>query len=277
MEAYEKAFKIQRDVTRQIIKIVRRSARESGSAGQSEMVRWLATYLNSLDLTDSTVARQIENAFLDVYKKQGLAPFIYLNSGLNADKRIIEFMNTMISQLPRNVVITLNNLNKGAARLANMKSITNEQAVDIILKRKDFKGLVLYDSAGRPWTLSSIIKRNIRDQTKRVTRDCAVELGAYLGTTVYQVSQHVHPRPICSMYEHKLISDDTRIYIDSEGNKHEVILTSEIESYEYGGGLFGINCRHIKFPMVGGFTRPSKFDPLVDLANKMNNVEKKYK
>lgn len=277
MEAYELGFKIQRDVTKLIIKIAKASANEGGSTGQSALVRELAIYLNKLDLTDSTIAQSIENSFLDVYKRQGIAPFVYLSSGKITDKRIIDFTNTMIRQLPRNAVTTLNRLNNLAIRLANSKSITNEQALDIIINRPDFKGLTVSDAMGRNWKLSDVIKRNIRDQTKNSVRDSAEELGSYLGATVYEVSEHSGARPLCSIYQGKLISDGTREFVDYKGNTREVILTGTIESYEYGGGLFGNNCRHIKYPMVAGFSRPKNHDPLKEAALKIDAVEKKYK
>ena len=70
------------------------------------------------------------------------------------------------------------------------------------------------------------------------------------GNDLYQVSSHQGARPLCYPWQGKVISTSGRVGVahDLDGGEIPIHSESEIESFKWGGGLFGVNCGH--YPMV---------------------------
>ena len=107
------------------------------------------------------------------------------------------------------------------------------------------------------------MKRRLRDSIRENALTHADYLAQELNTNVYQVSEHQGARPLCSQDQGKIFSDDARELVDFKGNIVQVESWSN-STYGQPAGLFGFNCRHMKYPFVEGFELPSKIedDPL---------------
>ena len=138
--------------------------------------------------------------------------------------------------------------------------ITREQAVKILnVKDTEFKVTL---QNGKNWRFDALMKRRLRDSIRINALRHADSLAQELDTNVFQVSEHAGARPLCSQDQGKLFSDSTFKVEDFSGNIIEVENWNN-STYGQPAGLFGYNCRHMKYPYVEGIAIPShEDDPL---------------
>lgn len=120
------------------------------------------------------------------------------------------------------------------------------------------------DHGGHHWSPEAYVAMDTRTTMTNTGRAAVWEEADSFGVELYQVSSHDGARPLCYPWQGKIISRNgwTGTVEDGEGNKVTVHSESEIESFRYGGGLFGVNCGHYPIPFVPGFSRvrPPKQD-----------------
>ena len=120
------------------------------------------------------------------------------------------------------------------------------------------------DHGGHHWSPEAYVAMDMRTTMTNTARAAVWEQSEAAGVELYQVSRHDGARPLCYPWQGKIISRNgwTGEVEDGEGNKVTVHSESEIESFRYGGGLFGVNCGHYPMPFIPGFSRvrPPKQD-----------------
>lgn len=113
------------------------------------------------------------------------------------------------------------------------------------------------DHGGHHWSPEAYVAMDTRTTMTNTARDAVWEQSEAAGVELYQVSWHDGARPLCYPWQGKVISRNgwTGTVEDDEGNKVQVHSEDEIESFRYGGGLFGVNCGHYPIPFIPGFSR----------------------
>ena len=107
-----------------------------------------------------------------------------------------------------------------------------------------------YDSAMHHWRPETYVANVLRTTLSNTAREAVWERNEEWGNDIYQVSSHAGARPMCYPWQCKLLSrtNYSRDVTDLNGNTIHVHSQDEVESLEYGGGLFGNNCKH--YPMA---------------------------
>ena len=113
------------------------------------------------------------------------------------------------------------------------------------------------DHGGHHWSPEAYVAMDTRTTMTNTAREAVWEEADQFGVDLYQVSHHDGARPLCYPWQGKVISRNgwTGTVEDDEGNSVTVHSESEIESFRYGGGLFGVNCGHYPIPFIPGFSR----------------------
>ena len=158
-----------------------------------------------------------------------------------------------------------------SAKISNTQGILNTATGQIITGTASFNkvqrdavrrmvdnGITGYiDHGGHHWSPEAYVAMDMRTTMTNTAREAVWEQSDSVGCELYQVSWHDGARPLCYPWQGKVISRNgwTGTVEDDEGNKVQVHSESEIESFRYGGGLFGVNCGHYPIPFFPGFSR----------------------
>lgn len=158
-----------------------------------------------------------------------------------------------------------------ATRISNTQGILNTSTGKIItgvdsfnrvqhdaVRRMVANGLTGFiDHGGHHWSPEAYVAMDMRTTMTNTAREAVSERMNDYGCELYQVSWHDGARPLCYPWQGKIISRNgwTGTVQDDEGNSVQVHSESEIESFRYGGGLFGVNCGHYQIPFFPGFSR----------------------
>jgi len=131
------------------------------------------------------------------------------------------------------------------------------QAMRDAVRRMVDNGLTGFvDHGGHHWMPEAYVAMDIRTTMFNTAREAINERAQEYGCDLYQVSSHNGARPLCYPWQGKVISRSgwTGIVEDLDGNKITVHSEDEIESFRWGGGLFGVNCRHYPMNFIPGFS-----------------------
>ena len=158
-----------------------------------------------------------------------------------------------------------------SAKISNTQGILNTATGQIITGTASFNkvqrdavrrmvdnGITGYiDHGNHHWSPEAYVAMDMRTTMTNTAREAVWEQSDSVGCELYQVSWHDGARPLCYPWQGKVISRNgcTGTVEDDEGNKVQVHSESEIESFRYGGGLFGVNCGHYPIPFFPGFSR----------------------
>jgi hypothetical protein len=145
-------------------------------------------------------------------------------------------------------------LNTGAGEVITGASAWNTAMHDAV-KKMVANGLTGFiDHGGHRWSPEAYVAMDIRTTMFNTSRAAINERAQEYGCDLYQVSSHNGARPLCYPWQGKVISRSgwTGTVEDLDGNKVTVHSESEIESFRYGGGLFGVNCGHYPMNFIPG-------------------------
>ena len=162
-----------------------------------------------------------------------------------------------VSDIAVKIANTQGILNAASGEVVTGVSAWNKAMRDAVNKMVD-NGLTGYiDHAGRHWSPEAYVTMDIRSTMANTARAAVFERNEEYGNDLYQVSWHNGARPLCYPWQGKVISrtGNARVVEDDEGNEVQVHTEDEIESFNYGGGLFGVNCGHYPIPFIPGFSR----------------------
>lgn len=156
------------------------------------------------------------------------------------------------------------------ARIATTQSILNtstgevvsgvtayNQAVRDAVKKMVANGLTGFiDHAGHRWSPEAYVAMDIKTTMMNTARAAVLERNAEYGNDLYQVSSHNGARPLCYPWQGKILSTSGRTGTteDLDGNQIPIHSESEVESFRYGGGLFGVNCGHYPTCFIPGLS-----------------------
>ena len=162
-----------------------------------------------------------------------------------------------VSDIAVKIANTQGILNVASGEVVTGVSAWNKAMRDAVNKMVD-NGLTGYiDHAGRHWSPEAYVTMDIRSTMANTARAAVFERNEEYGNDLYQVSWHNGARPLCYPWQGKVISrtGNARMVEDDEGNEVQVHTEDEIESFNYGGGLFGVNCGHYPIPFIPNFSR----------------------
>ena len=148
-------------------------------------------------------------------------------------------------------------LNTAAGEVITGVTAWNKATKDAVKKMVDNGITGFIDHGGHHWTPEAYVAMDIRTTMANTARTAVLERNEEYGNDLYQVSYHNGARPLCYPWQGKVISmsGTAGTTIDGEGNEVQVHTEDEIESFRYGGGLFGVNCGHYPIPFVPEFSR----------------------
>ena len=187
-----------------------------------------------------------------------------------------------VSDIAARIAQTQTILNTETGAVISGVSTYNEAMHDGV-QRMVANGLTGFiDHGGHKWSPETYVAMDIRSTLFNTAREAVWERNAEYGNDLYQVSSKAAARPLCYPWQGKIISrtGGGGVYAigsqavdmptggvlaqgmtapqapvggggtttDLYGNTITVHSEDEIESFRYGGGLFGVNCGH--YPMV---------------------------
>ena len=240
---------------------------------------------DSLGGADAALRQSLEAAILDALKNEEPAlrkaaeKGLLYNGGLlppevtpnqmqafktyykqSADK--LNLVNTVMLESTQNAyTATVSDI---ANRVSRTQSILNTETGGVItgvttynramregVKRMVANGLTGFiDHGGHRWSPEAYVAMDIRTTMFNTSRAAVWERNQAYGNDLYQVSSKNAARPLCYPWQGKILSTSGRrgTTTDLDGNQITIHSEDEVESFRYGGGLFGVNCGH--YPMV---------------------------
>jgi NACalpha-BTF3-like transcription factor len=125
-------------------------------------------------------------------------------------------------------------------------SITPPQALRESISELSKKGTpALIDKAGRHWSTEAYMNMIMRSSVNNVANAMQDARMDDYGVDLVEISSHMGARPKCAPFQGKIFSRS------GYNNRFPSLSTT---SYGQPDGLFGINCRHIKYPYVPGLS-----------------------
>ena len=161
-----------------------------------------------------------------------------------------------VADITARIQRTQNILNTAAGEVVTGVTSWNQAMRDGV-RRMVENGLTGFvDHGGHRWSPEAYVAMDIRTTMFNTAREAVDERARDYGADLYQVSSHNGARPLCYPWQGKVISRSgwTGTVEDLDGNKITVHSEDEIESFRWGGGLFGVNCRHYPMNFIPGFS-----------------------
>jgi Phage minor capsid protein 2 len=115
----------------------------------------------------------------------------------------------------------------------------------------------LIDKAGRKWSTEAYVNMIMRSTSNRIANEMQDTRMDEYGADLIEVSSHMGARPKCSPYQGRVFSRS------GKDPKYSAFSTT---SYGQPDGLFGINCRHVKYPFIPGITK-QRYEPYNEKEN----------
>jgi hypothetical protein len=142
--------------------------------------------------------------------------------------------------------VYLNILNETTAKvLAGTK--TPRQALAETARRWAREGIpALKDKAGRKWSTEAYVSMVTRSMSNNVANEMQFARMDEYGLDLVEVSSHSGARPRCAPFQGRIFS--------RSGNSSKYPPLSST-SYGEAAGLRGVNCRHVFYPYIEGFSK----------------------
>jgi hypothetical protein len=161
-----------------------------------------------------------------------------------------------VADIANRISVTQGILNTETGEVVTGVSSLNKAVKDAVQKMVENGITGFIDHGGHHWSPEAYVEMDIRTTSANASRAAVWEDMDRYGDDLYIVSWHNGARPLCYPWQGKVISRSgwTGEVEDLDGNKVRVHSESEIESFNYGGGLFGVNCGHYPSPFIPGFS-----------------------
>jgi Phage minor capsid protein 2 len=125
-------------------------------------------------------------------------------------------------------------------------SVTPQQALRESITELSKRGTpALIDKAGKHWSPEAYMNMVMRSSVNNVANAMQDARMDDYDVDLVEISSHMGARPKCAPYQGKIFSRS------GYNNRFPSLSTT---SYGQPDGLFGINCRHIKYPYVPGLS-----------------------
>ena len=190
---------------------------------------------------------------ISTYRKQAATDLNLVNTVMmyKTGSRYKELVNKIYDEANRQDY--LNILGKHTASVVTGAE-ARQKAVSSCIREFADKGIPAFvDKAGREWSPEAYINMDIRTTVSNTANAAQDAVCDRYGVDLIEVSSHMGARPKCAPYQGKIFSRSNQSGIAHDGNGRE-IRYEPLSSTSYGqpDGLFGINCRHQKYPFVDG-------------------------
>lgn len=161
-----------------------------------------------------------------------------------------------VADVAQKIATTQSILNASAGEVITGVSTWNKAMHDGVQKmvKNGLTGFI--DHGGHKWSPEAYVAMDVKTTMFNTAREATWERQEQYGSDLYQVSSHNGARPLCYPWQGKVISTSGRTGITQDIDGNEVIIHSqdEIESFRYGGGLFGVNCHHYPMTFIPNFS-----------------------
>jgi len=177
----------------------------------------------------SVESSQALQDILSMYQEQALNTFNLVNSTLleQAEQVYLDVVNQTVGKV-----------------LAG--AVTPQQALREEARKWAQKGVpALIDKAGKRWSTEAYLNMVMRSTVNNVARDMQDARMDEYGVDLFEVSSHLGARPGCAPFQGRIFS------ISGTHPNYPAFSTT---TYGDPAGLFGVNCRHIKYPFIEGFS-----------------------
>lgn len=109
----------------------------------------------------------------------------------------------------------------------------------------------LIDRSGRRWSTEAYLNMVMRTMSSNVANDMQDARMQEFGVDLVEISSHMGARPKCAPYQGRIFS------LSGSDPKYPSFSST---SFGQPDGLFGINCRHVKYPYIKG-TSKKRYKP----------------
>lgn len=121
------------------------------------------------------------------------------------------------------------------------------------------KGIpALIDKAGKRWSTEAYLNMVMRSTVNNVANEMQDVRMDEFDVDLIEVSSHIGARPRCAPFQGRIFS---------RSGKSRKYPAFSVTSYGEPAGLFGINCNHIKYPYIEGFSKKT-YQPVKASENK---------
>lgn len=241
--------------------------------GMTEEVASQRIFEEALKLTTNLpkIDRGVEvDMALGVYQKiygKYVSPKVIAQQKLAADIILDDDFKLLAKYLPSYAREAVNYNFKLATNIMTSGNFTQDQALDLALGK--YRHLTINTARQGRWTIQNLYNRAVRSKMVQATNTIAERIAEDLGTSVYWVSEHAGARPLCAPYQGQFWADVAGEYmIDGELQQ---VGSWDDTSFGEVAGLFGVNCRHLKFPVTAEIKvseiRTYNTDTLTDLGS----------
>ena len=161
-----------------------------------------------------------------------------------------------VADVTRRISATQSILNTSTGEVVTGVSSWNAAMHDAV-RRMVENGLTGFiDHGGHKWSPEAYAAMDIRTTLSNTARAAVWEDNERYGNDLYQVSAHAGARPGCYPYQLWVVSTSGRTGVteDFDGNTIQIHSEDEIESFRWGGGLFGVNCGHYPIAFIPGIS-----------------------
>lgn len=124
---------------------------------------------------------------------------------------------------------------------------TPQQAVREIARQWADKGIPALVKNGRNYSVEGYLNTVIRTTTNSVTNDMQDARMEEHDVDLVEISDHMGARPKCAPYQGRIFSRS------GASTKYPALSSTSIGEPD---GLFGFNCRHVKYPYIDGVSIP---------------------
>ncbi|MBM7585838.1 hypothetical protein JOC86_002380 [Bacillus pakistanensis] len=116
----------------------------------------------------------------------------------------------------------------------------------------------LIDKAGKKWSTEAYVNMVMRSTSNRISNEMQDARMDEYGADLIEISSHMGARPKCAPYQGRVFSRS------GNDNKYPAFSST---TYGQPDGLFGINCRHVKYPYIPGISK-QRYEPYNEKENK---------
>lgn len=200
------------------------------------------------------------NQAIQTFRKQAVSDLNLVNTVMRykAKQAYVDLVNktydavNAVADVPNRQEL-LNTLGKHTMSTV-MGIESRQEAVRKCIKEFSDKGIPAFvDAAGREWSPEAYINMDIRTTVSNTANAAQDARCDDYGIDLIEVSSHPGARPKCAPYQGRIFSRSNQSGIAHDGNGNE-IKYEPLSSTSYGepDGLFGINCKHKKYPFIDG-------------------------
>ena len=164
-------------------------------------------------------------------------------------------INTTLLDQSQRAYIDILNQTTGAVLAGVM---TPQQALRRVTSDWAHKGVpALVDRAGRQWSTEAYVGMVTRTMSNTIANEMQDARMQEYGVDLIEISSHAGARPKCAPYQGRIFS---------LSGTHEKYPPFSSTSYGDPGGLFGVNCGHVKYPYIEGVSKRT-FKPVPEKEN----------